>query len=71
MTIVPDEVNRVRWFVRGLTFSIKSYLFRVARERASLQSMVSTTKEAELMVLKEFGEPKMSCSSGNFFLCLI
>ncbi|KAK4731278.1 hypothetical protein R3W88_024266 [Solanum pinnatisectum] len=67
MTIVPNEVERVRYFVRGLTFSIGFYVFREAREWASVQSTVSTTKEAELIVLEEFRETKRDRSSGKFF----
>ncbi|WMV18225.1 hypothetical protein MTR67_011610 [Solanum verrucosum] len=68
MTIVPDDVERVRQSVRGLTFSVRSYMFRAAREGASFQSILSTAKEAELMVLEEFGDPKRARSSSQFLL---
>ncbi|KAK4734099.1 hypothetical protein R3W88_008360 [Solanum pinnatisectum] len=45
-------------FVRGLTFFVRSYVFKAVREGASFWSIVSTAKEVELMVLEEFGEPK-------------
>ncbi|WMV55056.1 hypothetical protein MTR67_048441 [Solanum verrucosum] len=32
LTIIPDEADRVRRFVRELTFSAKSYMFRAVRE---------------------------------------
>lgn len=66
MTIVLDEVERFCRFVRGLTFCVRSYMFRTAREGSSFQSIVSTAKEVELMVLKEFREPKKAQSSGQF-----
>ncbi|WMV09211.1 hypothetical protein MTR67_002596 [Solanum verrucosum] len=61
MTIVPDEAERVRRFVRGLRFSIKSYVFRAVRKEASLESIVSIASEQpgvgnrpeDLMVLAE------------------
>ncbi|KAK4733618.1 hypothetical protein R3W88_007879 [Solanum pinnatisectum] len=49
--------------MRGLTFSIRSYVFIVARDGASFQSIVSTAKEADVMVLEEFGNPKRTRSS--------
>ncbi|KAG5632890.1 hypothetical protein H5410_004607 [Solanum commersonii] len=64
MTIVLDEATRVRRFFRELIFSVRSYAFRVTRERASFQSIVSTAKKAKLMVLEEFREPKRTRSSG-------
>ncbi|KAG5615389.1 hypothetical protein H5410_015213 [Solanum commersonii] len=63
MTIVPDDVERVCRFMRGLTFSIRYYVFMAARDGASFQSIVSTAKEAEMMVLEEFGHPKRTRSS--------
>ncbi|KAG5590732.1 hypothetical protein H5410_041246 [Solanum commersonii] len=67
MTIVQYEAQRVHWFVRGLTFSIRAYVFRAVREGPSFQSIVSTPKEAELMSLKEFGEPKRDHSSSQSY----
>ncbi|KAH0742028.1 hypothetical protein KY290_035071 [Solanum tuberosum] len=54
MTIVLYEAERVHKFARGLTFSTRSYVFRAAIERDSFQSIVSTTKEATLIVIEEF-----------------
>uniref|UniRef100_M1DZM9 Uncharacterized protein n=1 Tax=Solanum tuberosum TaxID=4113 RepID=M1DZM9_SOLTU len=62
--VVPEAV------VETPTTGIGRARFRgcawVARERAFLQSMVTTANEVELMVLEEFREPKMACSSGQF-----
>ncbi|WMV37264.1 hypothetical protein MTR67_030649, partial [Solanum verrucosum] len=58
MTIIQNEAERIFRFVRGLNFSIRSYVFKAAKEGTSFLSIVSTAKEAELMVLEEFGEPK-------------
>ena len=52
--------------MRGLTFSIRSAVFRTSRERTSLQSIVSAAKEAELMEREEFGDPKRARISGQF-----
>ncbi|KAK4713398.1 hypothetical protein R3W88_019305 [Solanum pinnatisectum] len=54
--------------MRRLNFSVKSYVFRAGRERASFQSIVSTAKEAELMILEEFGEPKRPNCLVNFLV---
>ena len=56
--------------MRGLIFSIR-YVFRESIEVDFFQSIVSTAKEVELMVLEEFGEPKMARSVGHFFWVLI
>lgn len=53
--------------MRGLIFSIRSYVFRSTRERASFQTIVSTAKEVELMVQEEFGGPKRAHASGHYF----
>ncbi|WMV38239.1 hypothetical protein MTR67_031624 [Solanum verrucosum] len=50
----------------GLTFSTRSYMFRAVREGASFQSIMSTTKETELIVREEFGGHKSERSSGQF-----
>ncbi|XP_069144551.1 uncharacterized protein [Solanum lycopersicum] len=52
--------------MRGLTFSIRSAVFRASREGASFQSIVSTAKEAELMEREEFGDPKRARILGQF-----
>ena len=49
LAIFPNETEWIRIFVRGLTFSIRSAVFRESREGASFQSIVSAAKEAELM----------------------
>ena len=64
LAIIPNETERIRIFVRGLTFSIKSAVFRASTEGASLQSIVSAAKEAELMEREEFEDPKRACISG-------
>ncbi|XP_055830900.1 uncharacterized protein LOC129899929 [Solanum dulcamara] len=64
--LIPDEVERVRKFMKGLTLSIRSYVFRSSREGASFQSILSTAKEAELMVREKFGDTKRACTSGQF-----
>ncbi|WMV25055.1 hypothetical protein MTR67_018440 [Solanum verrucosum] len=66
MTIVPDEVERVCSFVKGLNFSVSSYVFKVARESSSFNCIGSTSNEAKLMVLEEFGGPKRAYFSGQF-----
>ena len=64
--IIPDETERICRFVRGLTFSIRSAVFRTSREKSSFQSIVSAAKEAELMEREEFGDPKRARISGQF-----
>ena len=66
MAIIPDETERIRRFVRGLTFSIRSAVFRESREGASFQSIVSVAKEAELMEIEELRDPKIARISGQF-----
>ncbi|KAK4727120.1 hypothetical protein R3W88_032037 [Solanum pinnatisectum] len=66
MTIVWDKAAKVYLFVRRLTFSVSSNVFRKAREKASIQSIVSTANEVGLMVLEKFGEPKRARSSSQF-----
>ncbi|KAH0768771.1 hypothetical protein KY290_012752 [Solanum tuberosum] len=66
LAIIRDETKRIRRFMRGLTFSIRSAVFRASREGASFRSIVSAAKEAELMERKEFGDPKRARTSGQF-----
>ena len=66
LAIIPNETERIRRFVRGLTFSIRSAVFRTSREGTSFQSIVSAAKEAELMEREEFGDPKRARISGQF-----
>ena len=53
--------------MRGLTFSIRSVVFRTSREGTSFQSIVSAANEAELMEREEFGDPKRACILGQFY----
>ncbi|WMV07257.1 hypothetical protein MTR67_000642 [Solanum verrucosum] len=54
LTIVSDKEERVRQFVRGLTFSIRSYVSRESRERAFFQSILRMGSQPEvLLVLSE------------------
>lgn len=62
MTIVLDEAEKVYRFVIALTFSIKSYTSKAAREGVSFRSIVSTAKEVKLMNREEFGDPKKAFS---------
>ena len=66
LAIIPNETERIHRFVRGLTFSIRSAVFRACREGASFQSIVSAAKEAELMEREDFGDPKRAHISGQF-----
>ncbi|XP_027769570.1 uncharacterized protein LOC114075279 [Solanum pennellii] len=66
LAIIPNETERIRRFLRGLTFSIRSAVFWTSREGASFQSIVSAAKEAELMERVEFGDPKRARISGKF-----
>ncbi|KAK4726920.1 hypothetical protein R3W88_031837 [Solanum pinnatisectum] len=65
MLIILHEVGIVHQFVRGLTFSVRSYVFRAAIEEASFQS-IRTAKDVEVIVLEEFGDPKRDHSSVKF-----
>ncbi|XP_069149984.1 uncharacterized protein [Solanum lycopersicum] len=66
LAIIPNETERIRIFVRGLTFSIRSAVFRTFREGTSFQSIVSAAREAELMEREEFGDPKRARISCQF-----
>ena len=66
LAIIPNETERILRFVRRLTFSIRSAVFRASKEEASFQSIVSAAKEAELMEREEFGDPKRARISGKF-----
>lgn len=66
MTIILDEVERIHWFVRGFTFSVRIFVFRDGKEGVSFYFIESTTNEAELIVLEEFGETKRVQPSGQF-----
>lgn len=66
LAMIPNEKERACRFVRGLNFSIRSYVFRAAYEGASFQSIVSTAKESELLVREEFEDPKRARTLGQF-----
>ncbi|KAH0696026.1 hypothetical protein KY289_013508 [Solanum tuberosum] len=66
--IVPDEAERVYRFVRGFSFSVRSCVFRAAREGASFQYIVNIADEAKFMVLEEFVETKRGRSSHHFWV---
>ncbi|XP_069143495.1 uncharacterized protein [Solanum lycopersicum] len=66
LSIIPNETERIHRFVRGLTFSIRSAVFRASREGASFQSIVSAAIEVELMEKEEFGDPKGDFILGQF-----
>ena len=68
MAIIPNETERIHRFVRGLTFSIRSAVFRTSREGTSFQSIVSAAKEAELMEREEFGDPKGPVYQDSFMV---
>ncbi|KAG5620494.1 hypothetical protein H5410_005712 [Solanum commersonii] len=58
--------KRIRRFVRGLTPTIRSYVFRSSREGASFQTIVSAAREAELLERDEFGGPKRVRTGGQY-----
>lgn len=64
-TIILIETEMVHWFVRELTHPIRQTRFRMSRDGAYFQSVVSTTKDAELVHRKEFGDPKKVCYQNN------
>lgn len=51
MTIFSNEAERVHWFVRVLTLSVRSSMFRAPMDGDYFQSSLSTAKEVDLMVL--------------------
>ena len=57
-SLITGEPERIHRFVRGLTPTIRSYVFRSSREGAPFQTIVSTTREAELLDRNDFGGPK-------------
>ncbi|XP_015163797.1 uncharacterized protein [Solanum tuberosum] len=60
------EPERICRFVRGLTPTIRSYVFRSSREGASFQTIVSAAREAELLEQDDFGGPKRVRTSGQY-----
>ena len=68
MVILPDEAEMIRRFMRGLTLRIKEAVFAVAQSGASLQRVVESAKEFELMHHEEYGDlrDKRFRTSGRF-----
>lgn len=64
--IILNKIERVSRFMRGLTYSTKQAIFWVSRERASFASVVSSSKDVELIEKEEFGDLKRAWSSGQF-----
>ena len=58
ITIFLKEAGRDHMFVRGLNFTIMSYMLRVVRKGAPLEFIMSNYKEVELMVRENFRDPK-------------
>ena len=65
-TLISDESEKVRRFVRGLTPAICSYVFRSYREGTIFQTIMSTAREAELLDRDDFGLPKRVRTGGHF-----
>lgn len=65
MTIMLNEAEWVCGFVRRLTLSTRSYVLKAPRKGSFFHSIVSTTKEVELIVMKEFGHPMIFRSSSH------
>ncbi|XP_049378055.1 uncharacterized protein LOC125842786 [Solanum stenotomum] len=64
--LISGERERIRRFVRGLTPTIRSYVFRSSREGASFQTIVSAAREAELLERDDFGGPKRVRTGGQY-----
>ncbi|KAG5568419.1 hypothetical protein H5410_064568 [Solanum commersonii] len=64
-SLISGEPKRIRRFVRGLTPTIRSYVFKSSREGASFQTIVSAAREAELLERDDFGGPKRVRSVGQ------
>ena len=58
ITTFLKEAGRDHMFVRGLNFTIMSYMFRVVRKGVSLQLIMGTYKEVEFMVRENFRDLK-------------
>ncbi|XP_069145629.1 uncharacterized protein [Solanum lycopersicum] len=68
LTIISDETKRIHKFMRRLTFSIRSAVFRTSRKGAFFQSIVRDAKEAELMEREELGTLKRPVHQVNFMV---
>ncbi|WMV56478.1 hypothetical protein MTR67_049863, partial [Solanum verrucosum] len=64
--LISGEPERIHRFVRGLTPTIRSYVFRSSREGASFQTIVSAAREAELLERDDFGGPKRVRTGGQY-----
>ncbi|XP_049410606.1 uncharacterized protein LOC125873772 [Solanum stenotomum] len=64
--LISGEPERIRRFVRGLTPTIRSYVFRSSREGASFQTIVGAAREAELLERDDFGGPKRVRTGGQY-----
>ncbi|XP_049387927.1 uncharacterized protein LOC125852238, partial [Solanum stenotomum] len=64
--LISGEPERIRRFVKGLTPTIRSYVFRSSQEGASFQTIVSATREAELLERDDFGGPKRVRTGGQY-----
>ncbi|XP_049414692.1 uncharacterized protein LOC125877444 [Solanum stenotomum] len=65
-TLISGEPERIRRFVRGLTPTMRSYVFRSSREGASFQTIVSAAREAELLERDDFGGPNRVHTGGQY-----
>ncbi|XP_049381184.1 uncharacterized protein LOC125845686 [Solanum stenotomum] len=65
-TLISGEPERISRFVRGLTPTIRSYVFRSSRESTSFQTIVSAAREAELLERDDFGGPKRVRTCGQY-----
>ncbi|PHT36569.1 hypothetical protein CQW23_24269 [Capsicum baccatum] len=68
MAIFPYEVGIIRRFMRGLTLRIREVVLVVAQSGASLQEVVKSEKEFELIHFEKYGNlrDKRSCTLGQF-----
>lgn len=66
MTIVLNEAERVHMFIRAITFSVNSMCSKQPK-RGFITVHCEQDKEAELIILEKFGEPKRARSYGQFF----
>lgn len=68
MVILPDEVEMIRKFMRGLKLRIREAVFAIAQFGASLQRVVESAKEFELMHREIYGDlrDKRSRTVGRF-----
>ncbi|PHT95250.1 hypothetical protein T459_03132 [Capsicum annuum] len=66
MVILPDKAKMNKRFMRGLTLRIREAVFVVAQSGASLQRVVETAKEFELIHREQYGDlrGKRSGTSG-------